>query len=204
MFGLPVLALCAALGLPGAVHLRFELDGGLPASSLRRATEETRQIWNTAGITVTAGRPDEPVPAGARVVVVRIESNGQQRTSDHTVLGWITLDEHNVPSPIRVSLPGLLDTISGVDFYGRPVRDLTPRLLEQVTAQAVGRVIAHELGHYLTRSASHTLTGLMRPRYSGAMLVEPSLAPFRIAWARVIARRRPATARATASPTAGR
>ena len=194
MFSLPVLALCAALVLPGAVHLRIKHDGGLPASALRRAIEETRLIWDTAGITVTAGGPGDSVPADATVVIVRIESDEHQRASSHTVLGWITLDEQNVPGPIRISLAGLLNTISDVDFHGRRVRDLTPRMLEHVTAQAVGRVIAHELGHSLLRSARHTLTGLMRPGYSGVVLVDPSLAPFRIAGARLIAMRRPARA----------
>jgi hypothetical protein len=185
-FTLPALALCATLcappgrtlDLPRAVHLRVERNGGLSSEALRRAAEQTRLIWSPAGVTVTVGGPTDPVPDGAEIVVVRFESRGVPEDDGRTVLGWITLDERGVPSPIRVSLPGLQEILSEVEFLGHPVRYLGPGMFENLTGQAAGRVIAHELGHYLLRSSRHAAAGLMRPRYSGATLAGPSLEPF--------------------------
>jgi hypothetical protein len=188
-FSFPALALCATLcapasqtlELPRVVHLRIERDAGLSAEALRCAAEQARLIWSAAGVTVTTGRLTDPVPDGAEIVAVRIESRGVPQDDGQTVLGWITLDERGVPSPIRVSLPGLQEVLADAQLFGRPVRYLGPGLFEKLTGQAAGRVIAHELGHYLLRSSRHAAAGLMQPSYSGTTLAGPSLEPFKIA-----------------------
>lgn len=197
-FTFSALALCATLcappgqtlDLPRAVHLRVERDGGLSAEALKRAAEQTRLIWSAAGVTVTAGRPTDPVPDGAEIVVVQFESKGVPQDDGRTVLGWITLDERGVPSPIRVSVPGLQEVLSDAQLFGRPLRYLGPGVVESLTGQAAGRVIAHELGHYLLRSSRHAADGLMRSRYSGTTLAGPSLEPFQIAALQLAALRR--------------
>lgn len=211
MFDIPVLVLCAVLSAPAAtpalprtVHLLIEQDGGLPASALHDATEQTRLIWKAAGVTVTSGREADPVPAGAEIVPLRIEPETSKQINGRTVLAWVNLDEQRRPGPIFVSLPGLSKLLSRGDFHGRPVADQTRNVIRELTAQSVGRVIAHELGHYLLRSSLHSALGLMRPRYSAADLIGYSLAPFHIGPAQLAEIRQTTPATLTAARTTGR
>lgn len=165
---------------PG-VHLTIDSRASLNESSIETAIDQVRQIWGTAGVTVSSGGDGgSSRPPDARVSVRLLNVPAPQRAkTGTTVLGWVARAEDGTVGPMMfVSLVGIETVLSRWQFNGVSYLDLPPSFRSRIVARAVGRVVAHEIGHYLLQSAVHSRKGLMRPEFTSTALGDASISPF--------------------------
>ena len=195
-----IIAIIVAGGSVASIHVRVDQDGALSPKEVQIAVAQLQGIWKRAGITMTSGRYQDPVPAGPLVVSIRIVAARMWQKDGLPVLGWVNergLDDE-VPN-LFISLTAVRDTVTAQSYRGRPLLQRPESLRRELVARAVGRVAAHELGHYVFRQRGHERTGLMRVEYSGMDLVADSDAPFLLPASAVVAVRRELVARATST-----
>jgi hypothetical protein len=165
------------------------------ARDLRRLRDEVSQLWTAAGITLRwLARPEPSRPhVDARITWTPPQSDARAVDDGGAhALGWIPfLDGRPTGGPIVISATAALDLIRAVPREGPPLDSLPRAIRDRLLMRVLARVLAHELGHYLL-GPEHTSTGLMRTRFSGAHLLDPSLARYRLTTlqtARVLAMR---------------
>lgn len=162
------------------VHLRIDQHGGLSASDLDNVVGEVREIWGTVGVTVTAGRFADPVPAAAMVLSLRLVGARHTDSEGRPVLAWVNVESLSEVVPTAfVSVATVRDVLAAAPYRGKPLNQRPRSLLERFVTRAIGRAVAHELGHYLL-ARGHDHDGLMRPRYSIDDLMSDSNASFRV------------------------
>lgn len=146
---------------------------GLP---LERVAKEIHAIWAPhLDLVVTTGAETCPVCADE----VRVEI-GDDPSPTAEALAWFRF-KNGVPTrDIAVSLSNTLALLRESSWEGRRIRDLSPFLVKDLLARAVGRAVAHEIGHYVLRSTLHERTGLMRAGLSGEDAVQPRGNRFRL------------------------
>ena len=125
--------------------------------NLEEAEREAGAILRKAGVQLAwlhCQAPDCEQPLGPMTLVLNLlpQAMASRLGAGGDVFGFSIVSTDGPPSS------------RAVIFYDR-VRALTGKF-GYSTGAALGRVIAHELGHLLLETNGHTLTGIMRDRWS--------------------------------------
>jgi hypothetical protein len=150
---------------------------------LQRLRDEVSQLWAAAGVTLAWPARPEPTRPHIEARIVWTPPDDERRAIDHTgprALGWIPFaDGRPTGGPIVISAAAALDLIRAAPRDGPSIDALPQTIRDRLLMRVLARVLAHEIGHYLL-GPEHTATGLMRTRFSGAHLLEPSPARYRL------------------------
>jgi hypothetical protein len=190
---------------PFSLDIVLTVVADVSERDLRRLRDEVSQLWAAAGVTLRWPARPEPSRPHVDVRIMWTPPPGEARASEHSAaraLGWIPFaDGRPTGGPIVISATAALDLIRAVPREGPPLDALPRAIRDRLLMRVLARVLAHEIGHYLL-GPEHTATGLMRTRFSGAHLLDPSLARYRLTTlqsARLLAMRHAPSARGAAS-----
>lgn len=179
-----VCSLLAGAGIPAwageepshGLWLFLDDSGTLLAHQRRDLKMQVSALWERYGVRLfwQDHLPQDHEWADT-VLVVRVsdESIARQgaRAAHPTTLGAVMF----IPEQDRFLHTVFVSPQALRRVLARGGRLTEPALRERIIGQALGRVIAHEIGHILLDMPEHTPTGLMKPRFDAADLMEPSI-----------------------------